>query len=307
MRDDADLLHELEPTVATLLDRHLETTKEWFPHEFVPWGRGRDHEVDRPWTPDDADLAGANIDDAVRSSLLVNLLTEDNLPHYFSTIDRMFGADGAWGAWSKRWTAEEGRHSMVIYGYLMVSRAIDPVELERSRMVQVANGEVPHPPSGADAIVYVALQELATRIAHRNTGKLIGDPAGFEVMKRVALDENLHHLFYRDLVSAAIEIDPSTMVGAIERQVREFAMPGVGIPNFAQHASAIAKAGIYDLAIHHEQILAPIVVRHWGLESMEGLDADAEQSRQRLVAWLAKSARVAKRLSDRKQRDLQPA
>lgn len=307
MRADADLLHELEPTVATLFDRHLATTKEWFPHEFVPWGRGRDHEPGHVWTPEDADLAGIEIDDAVRSSLLVNLLTEDNLPHYFNTIDKTFGSDGPWGEWSKRWTAEEGRHSMVIYGYLMVSRAIDPVELERSRMVQVSQGEVPQPPSGADAIVYVALQELATRIAHRNTGKLIGDPAGFEVMRRVALDENLHHLFYRDLVSAAIEIDPSMMVCSIERQVRDFAMPGVGIPRFAQHAAAIAKAGIYDLAIHHEQILAPIVLRHWGLEKLEGLDADAEQARERLVGWMAKSARVAKRLSDRKQRELQPA
>jgi acyl-[acyl-carrier-protein] desaturase len=307
MYDESDLLHELEPTVATLLERHLATTKEWFPHEFVPYSRGRDHEPGHEWRPEDADLGGARIDDAVRSSLLVNLLTEDNLPYYFATIDRTFGADGAWGTWSRRWTAEEGRHSMVIYGYLMVTRAIDPVELERSRMVQVGGGKVPQPPTGAEAIVYVALQELATRISHRNTGKVIGDPAGFEVMRRVALDENLHHLFYRDLVSAAIEIDPSTMVRAIESQVVGFAMPGEGIPNFNQHAAAIAKAGIYDLAIHHEQILAPIVQRHWAVESLEGLDAEAEQARERLVKRLEKSARVAQRLSDRKARELQPA
>ena len=30
------ILRELEPTVERLLDRHLETAKEWFPHEFVP-------------------------------------------------------------------------------------------------------------------------------------------------------------------------------------------------------------------------------------------------------------------------------
>jgi len=38
-------------------------------------------------------------------------------------------------------------------------------------------------------------------------------------MKRVAADENLHFLFYRDLVSAAIELDPSDMVAEIERVV----------------------------------------------------------------------------------------
>ena len=37
-----DLVHELEPTVGELLDRHLAATKEWFPHEVVPWGQGRD-------------------------------------------------------------------------------------------------------------------------------------------------------------------------------------------------------------------------------------------------------------------------
>ena len=79
------------------------------------------------WTEADADLGGATIDDAVRSALIVNLLTEDNLPYYFRSVERMFGADGAWGTWARRWTAEEGRHSMAIYGYLMTTRAIDPV------------------------------------------------------------------------------------------------------------------------------------------------------------------------------------
>ncbi len=206
--DDIALLHELEPTVERLFDRHLDTTKEWFPHELVPYSRGRDAVQDHPWDEVDADLAGASIDDSVRSALIVNLLTEDNLPYYFRTIERIFGADGIWGTWARRWTAEEGRHSMAIYGYLMVTRAVDPVALERSRMAQVSGGLIPEPDSAADGFVYVALQELATRIAHRNTGRLIGDPAGYAVMARVAADENLHYLFYRDLTSAAIAIDP---------------------------------------------------------------------------------------------------
>ena len=84
---------------------------------------------------------------------------------------------------------------------------------------------MPEPPSPFDVLVYVALQELATRIAHRNTGRLLGDRAGYDVMMRVAGDENLHHLFYRDLTRAAIELDPSTAVEAIERQVVGFEMP----------------------------------------------------------------------------------
>jgi acyl-[acyl-carrier protein] desaturase len=297
--DDDSLLRELEPTVAQLLERHLATTREWFPHQHVPYGRGRDFDSGEAWSVDSADLGGAAIDDAVRSSLIVNLLTEDNLPYYFRTIERRLGAEGAWGEWSKRWTAEEGRHSMAIYGYLMVTRAVDPVALERSRMHQVSTGEVPEPEKPVDVLVYVALQELATRIAHRNTGRLLGDDAGYDVMTRVAADENLHHLFYRDLTQAAIELDPSTAVQAIERQVVGFEMPGTGIPGFAGHAAAIARAGIYDLAIHHDQVLAPVVLRQWAVDALTNLDDEAERARERLMARLAKSERVARRVADR--------
>jgi acyl-[acyl-carrier-protein] desaturase len=293
-------LRQLEPTVEHLLNRHLGTAREWFPHEHIPYGRGRDATDGEVWKEADADLGGARIDDAVRSALIVNLLTEDNLPYYFRTIERTFGADGAWGEWVRRWTAEEGRHSMVIYGYLMVTRAVDPKGLERARMAQVSGGVVPEPGSPADALVYVALQELATRIAHRNTGRLIGDPTGYKVMMRVAADENLHHLFYRDLSAVAIDVEPSVMVRAIERQIVHFEMPGAGIPGFAAHAAAIARAGIYDLAIHHHQILAPVVLNHWKLEQLTGLDTEAELARDRIMTRLAKSERVARRLAERR-------
>ncbi len=81
--NDSEILHELTPVAEALLERHLATTKEWFPHDYVPYGRGRDHEPGAQWSPDDADLAGHEIGPEVRSALLVNLLTEDNLPYYF--------------------------------------------------------------------------------------------------------------------------------------------------------------------------------------------------------------------------------
>jgi acyl-[acyl-carrier-protein] desaturase len=298
------ILHELEPTAESLLERHLTSSKEWFPHEQVPYGRGRDPIPGETWTPDDADLGGFEIDDAVRSALLVNLLTEDNLPYYFRSVERMFTPDGAWGTWVRRWTAEEGRHSMAIYGYLMATRAIDPHELERARMAQVSGGITPDPPTPQEGFVYLSLQELATRISHRSTGRLMGDPAGYEVMMRVAADENLHQLFYRDLATAAMQVDPNGMMMAIEKQVVGFTMPGIGIPNFSHHAAQIARAGIYDFTVHHEQILVPVVLRHWAIEDVEGLDAEAEQARERVLKHLAKSERVARRLAERRNANL---
>jgi acyl-[acyl-carrier-protein] desaturase len=119
----------------------------------------------------------------------------------------------------------------------------------------------------------------------------------------VASDENRHHLFYRDLVTAALQLDPSGMVCAIERQVRTFEMPGTGIVDFEAHAKAIAKAGIYDFAIHHDQILVPVVLRHWGIEALEGLTPDAERARAALVKRIERIGKAGRRFAARRQDD----
>ncbi|MFM7964168.1 MAG: acyl-ACP desaturase [Actinomycetota bacterium] len=295
----AELLAVLEPTAAKLYDRHMGVAKEWFPHEYVPWSRGKDFTPGKQWSPDDADFGdgGWTMPEAVRAALFVNLLTEDNLPYYTRDISTIFGGDSAYGAWARNWTAEEGRHAIAIRDYLMVSRALDPVELERARMHQVRGAQVPAPDDIFEALAYLSMQELATRIAHRNTGKLIGDQAGQDVMLRVGNDENLHFLFYRDLAAAALEADPSNMMIGIERAVRNFAMPGTGIPNFTELAKQIAKTGIYDFKVHHEQILEPVVMRHWKVKEISGLTPEAKQAQEDLVARVEKIGRVAARLS----------
>ena len=294
----SNLVVELTPTMERLYERHLAATKAWLPHELVPWERAVDSTPRGEWNADSSRLSFG-----VRSALVVNLLTEDNLPYYYETIHRVF-ADDIWRVWARRWVAEEMRHAIVIRDYITVTHAVDLAVLEAGRMQQVCGGVVPDPVSVADTLVYVALQELATRIAHRNTGTMLDDDAGYKVMARVAADENLHYLFYRDLVSAALEIDPSGTMLAIERQVRTFEMPGTGIPDFAALAVAIADTGIYDLSIHHDQVLVPVVLRHWDIESIEGLDAEAEQARARIVDYLARVERVGQAMVRRRERRL---
>ncbi len=282
---------ELEPVVSRLLERHVSTAVEWFPHEYVPWGRARDFVSREEWW-DPADCA----ESAARSALFVNLLTEDNLPYYFRTLSS-FGRDGVWGEWTRRWTAEEGRHAIVIRDYLMVSRAIDPVALERGRMQQVSTGVTPELDGLCEALCYTTLQELATRIAHRNTGGILEDPAGKSIMSRVSNDENLHYLFYRDLASAALDMDPSAMIIAMDSTVRGFTMPGTGIPDYARHARLIAAAGVYDYSIFLEKVLQPVIFHHWRLTEREGLSAEAEQARDRLLRYMERLKKVAARLS----------
>lgn len=291
--DDLALLSELEPEAERLLNRHLESAEDWYPHDYVPWDRAQ-----RLLT-DGFSYGESELPEGVRSALLVNLLTEDNLPWYTRTISRMFGGESAWGTWAQRWTAEEGRHAIVMRDYITVSGLVEPRDLEDGRMAQVSSAIVPEPESAADGMCYVAVQELATRISHRNTGTML-DKTGYDVMMKLSTDENRHHLFYRDMVTKLLELNPSLAVEALERQIVNFAMPGVGIPGFAEHSKAIAQAGIYDFAIHHEKIIMPLVFRQWAIDKVEGLSANAEKARDNLMRHIERVGKVAKRQAERR-------
>jgi len=294
---DRKLLDDTERAAEDLFERHLAKTKEWFPHELVPWHLGRDYDPLAQWDP-----SAYPLPDAVRSALYLNLLTEDNLPYYFHAISGLFGEDSVWGAWNRRWTAEEHRHSIVIRDWMILSRAVDPIALERGRMAAVSAGYSREGKlaSTCDGVIYVTLQELATRISHRNTGRLL-DGAGQDIMAKVANDENLHFLFYRDLATAMWEANPSRMMVALYAMVKTFQMPGAGIPDFDGHASAIAAAGIFDFNLYYEQILVPVVVRHWRVESVTGLDAEGEAAREATVAHLKRIERVSRRVAERRE------
>ena len=66
-------------------------------------------------------------------------------------------------------------------------------------------------------------------------------------------------------------------------------------------ALQMAQDGIYDLRIHHDEILWPLL-RSWSLFSLEGLDPEAEQARERLAAHLAKTDRLASRFEAKRMR-----
>ena len=294
--DDLTLLRELEPAAARLYDRHDEMAEEWFPHEYIPYRLGRDFDKE-PWTPDQPRLTGV-----AQTAFEVGLLTEDNLPSYHRLIHTMFGkGDGAWSNWIGRWTAEEGRHAIVLRDYLTVTRNIDPVALERGRMAQLQLGFDRSATDTLHGLAYVAFQELATRISHRNTGRYSSDPVADRIMARIAADENLHMVFYRDILAEAIKIDPSAAVRAIVDEVIDFRMPGAGIAGFTRKAAEIARAGIYDLRVHRDEVVLPIL-RHWRVFELTGLDEAAEAARRRLASHLddldARAKHFAERLAN---------
>ncbi|MEV5750816.1 acyl-ACP desaturase [Actinoallomurus sp. NPDC052308] len=295
-----ELLTELEPVVAAELDRHLATAKEWFPHQYVPWSLGRDYDgpLDgESWSPEDS-----TISPSAKEALVVNLLTEDNLPGYHREISTIFGRDGAWGTWVDRWTAEENRHGIVIRDYLTVTRAVDPVALERARMTHMQGGyQADHGDKMLHTLAYVSFQELATRVSHRNTGKVSGDPVCERLLARVAADENLHMLFYRNLLAAAFELSPNATMRAVTDVVTDFQMPGHTIDGFLRKSVAIANAGIYDLRVHLDDVVLPIL-RQWRVFEREDLNGDGDKARQELAEFLERLEVAATRFTERRAR-----
>ncbi|MCW2725857.1 MAG: fatty acid desaturase [Frankiales bacterium] len=274
------LLEHLEARLATATDRHLSVARDWYPHEYIPWSEGVDF-GDVPY-----DEARSRLAPAVRAAVQLNLLTEDNLPAYHRELNRAFSDDEPWRVWIDRWTAEEGRHAIVLRDYLVVTRCVDPVVLEQERMLAVQTGYRATEKDMLRTMAYVSFQELATRISHRNTGRLSGDEGLEKLLTRIATDENLHMVFYRDLVAAALEVDPAAMLTAIAVELENFSMPGAGGPQFRRRAAAIAKAGIYDNKVHREDVIEPLL-RYWRILELTDLDAVAEQARERIVGVCA--------------------
>ena len=298
-----NLLEELEPVVAENLDRHLAIAGEWHPHDYIPWSQGRDFAFlgGEDYAPEQSRLS-----ETAKAAMFTNLLTEDNLPSYHREIATRFGRDGAWGTWVGRWTAEENRHGVALRDYLVVTRGVDPVELERARMDYMTSGYDSGDKTALETVAYVSFQELATRVSHRNTGRVTHDPVADKLLARISKDENLHMVFYRNLVAAALEIAPDETMRAIADEVIGFEMPGATMAGFRRNSMIIAKAGIYDNRLHHDEVLMP-VLRHWKVFERDGFGPEGERAREELAKFLegldAQATKFVARRAEHRARD----
>lgn len=292
-----DLLRELAPVAEDNVNRHLKIAKNWNPHDYVPWDEGRNFAA---LGGVDYDPEQSQLDEVAKAAMITNLLTEDNLPSYHRVIADNFSMDSAWGFWVGRWTAEENRHSIVMRDYLTVTRGVDPAQLEADRMVHMTNGYSPESAAGdrveemmekggemglLHSVAYVTFQELATRVSHRNTGKACNDPIADKMLQRIAADENLHMIFYRNICGAGMDIAPDQTLRAVTDIVTNFQMPGAGMPNFRRHGVLMAKHGIYDLRQHLEEVIQP-VLRKWNVFDRDDFSAEGDKTREELAAFL---------------------
>ncbi|MCV7220266.1 acyl-ACP desaturase [Mycolicibacterium elephantis] len=306
---DLHLLRELEPVVEKYLNRHLSMRKDWNPHDYIPWSDGKNYYAlgGKDWHPEEAKLS-----EVAQVAMVQNLLTEDNLPSYHREITMNFGMDGAWGQWVNRWTAEENRHGIALRDYLVVTRAVDPVQLEQLRLEQVTRGFSPgqnqqgdlFAESLFDSVIYVTFQELATRVSHRNTGRACNETVADQLLARVSADENLHMIFYRDVSEAGFEVAPDQAMHSLHRVLRNFKMPGFTVPEFRRKAVIIAVGGVYDPRIHLDDVVMP-VLKKWRIFEREDFTGEAARMRDDLGKLVEELEEACDKFEVSKQRRLE--
>ncbi|WP_326545175.1 acyl-ACP desaturase [Mycolicibacterium sp. ND9-15] len=306
---DLHLLHELEPVVEKNFNRHMTMTKDWNPHDYIPWSDGKNYYAlgGQDWDPEESQLS-----EVAQVAMVQNLLTEDNLPSYHREIAMNMGMDGAWGQWVNRWTAEENRHGISLRDYLVVTRSVDPVQLEQLRVEQVTRGFSPgqnqqgdlFAESLFDSVIYVTFQELATRVSHRNTGKACNETVADQLLARVSADENLHMIFYRDVSEAGFDIAPDQAMHSLHRVLRNFKMPGYTVPEFRRKAVIIAVGGVYDPRIHLDDVVLP-VLKKWRIFEREDFTGEAARMRDDLGVLVEELEEASQKFEESKQRRLE--
>lgn len=280
--NDSQLLSELAPVVQENLDRHIAAADGWQPHEFVPWDSGRNFAFmgGEDWAPEQSKLS-----DVEALALTVSVLIADNMPSHHRELAHAFGLVGPWWTWVGRWTAEENRQSIVLRDYLVLTRAVDPVALERDRMKHMVRGFDLPPMHLAEMLAHSAFDEAAAAVRHRNTARLGSDPLVATITDRIAKDDELQATFYSNLVAAAFDIAPDQTMIAVASAVDRFEVPRVDLLDGSDSTARLAEAGIYDPARQNEDVFAPLL-REWKVGERTGLSEDAEQARQKLAALL---------------------
>ncbi len=259
---DRELLESLADAVEDNLRRHSEKVRDWLPHDYVPFGDGRNFTflggVD--WDPQQVELG-----EIAAVSLTVSVLIADNLPSYHRELGKQLRS-GPWWRWVGRWTAEENRHEILIRNYLMVTRAVDPVELERARMEHMTTGFRRPAIHLLDLLAQCAFEEAASGVRHRNIAALQENPMVTAIAERIAVDDELQAEFFGNLIAAALDLVPDQTMRAIADRIADFRVPELTLPDGRNSTDVLAAAGIYDPARTGELVFGPLLER-WNIFS----------------------------------------
>jgi acyl-[acyl-carrier-protein] desaturase len=243
--------------------------------------------------------------------LIGDMITEEALPTYESWLMDVEGVDqvegNGWAKWVRHWTGEENRHGDLLNKYLYLSGRVDMKEIEITTQHLITDGfDIGTDTDPYKNFVYTSFQELATYVSHNRVSQLArqyGDKKLSRLCKMIAGDEMRHHNAYSEFVNRIFQVDPSEMMLAFQHMMKlKIVMPahflrqsgdkiGTAFEHFSDSAQRI---GVYTSA-DYVDILQKLIDR-WKIDSITGLNDEAERARDFLMKLPARMTRIAERL-----------
>jgi acyl-[acyl-carrier-protein] desaturase len=301
---DAELLHEIEPQLEQAFDEHMSSIaskvsgepdrRPFNPVEHIANIAGTSADPLEYFPVIRADFQshvnnleadfGVDIKNLIGAVWTINLLTEDNLPHYTSKILGKSALSPALVEFAHEWTAEEDAHGVIMRDFALGTGVIGSEEqaiinhqtYHAGRVQQLRTGTDINPTNLQNAFAYLSLQEDLTREAHYKSGWLLG-AMGKSIMGPVTGDEQNHYEFYRKALEASLAVDPDETLVELNQVYKHFDMPGKdGIPNFKRLAETVKWSGIFDyetVAKSMQKIINKVGVRQTEPKTYSGKSA----------------------------------
>ncbi|GED97198.1 acyl-ACP desaturase [Gordonia crocea] len=285
--DTDELVIALEKALPELSEEHQADATPWQPHDWVPWDLGKNYAFlgGKDWEPSDS-----NTPDEVRAALVALLLLKDNLPSYHRLLAMYFPAFSDWRQLVGVWTAEDNRHAIVLRDYLVVTRAVDPVEAENRRRIHVVAGYRQTEESVADlrplsVLALLAVHELQTAGFTAKLRGVVTDDVLAQILAKIEADDASQARYFVGFLGAGLVADQDATVTAIDWALNHIDTIGADVEDFDEQRKLFA---------HYEDdstrgAIAKAIVDQLKLESVEGLSPEAQAGKERILALAAQA------------------
>lgn len=276
-----ELIIALEKALPEISEEHAAAALDWNPGDWVPWDKGRNFAF---LGGEDFEPGQETLSPTAAAGLLALLLTKDNLPSIHRVLSIHFPPFSEWRQLIGVWTAEDNRHSIVLRDYLVVTRAMDPVEAENYRRIHVVAGWRQTPEGVADLGPLDVLAILAVhenQCAHYIT-KLIEyaeDPDLVTILEKIRIDDAAQAAMFQAYLMAGAVADQETTVLAVDRALAGIEHIGSDIADFDTQREYISD---FEDAESDAAIAAKLAVE-LKLESLQSLSEEAEAARNRIL------------------------
>lgn len=293
-----EVLAEIEPVVEKLMAQHLEKRRLWMPSDFLPADEQMDEDQERRLRKLRDRARG--IRDSVRVAVVLNMLTEEGLPHFHRLLSKYLGDESVWKKWNFMWTAEEDRHGDVLRDYTREARLFRYKEVDMMKYAYQEAGFTPEWDRDPYRVfVYTTLQERATQFSHRNTGRLAGEeePALKGILTSIAADEARHFSFYRNVFKAVLKIDPNRALQSALAIMPSIDMPGVSMPHFREMADVIRRSGVYGPWDY--KTIVEEAIDFWKIDLLTGLNDAGRMAQEKILKIPDRLKRVAEYIEQR--------